>query len=1058
MSGSTFLPFFIFAAIAGLIAGAPAVRAGVAEVVIHEVMADNRLGLRDEDGAASDWLELYNPTSAAISLAGAALTDNAADPAKWPLPGVILPARGYLVIFASGKDRRDPAGPLHTNFSLAKGGEFLALTWQGQVVNGFVPSFPPQVEDVSYGYRSSGSTELVFMSQPTPGAPNNPIPSMPGVVEISPPGGTFTGSLVVTLSTGSGGAVIHFTLDGTVPTVTSPVYEGPITVPATTRLRAVAVERVNGLIGGVSGASWVRLAPDLAGYTSPLPVVVIENFNAGPVPAKGLSNQQVVAQAAVWMLQERVGGAASITGLPQLSGDIGIRGRGYLSSTWSKKPYAVECRSADGAATGAAPLGLPSNDDWVLYYPDPGMLRDSTLLANTFIYELSRRLGRYAPRFRFVELFLNENGGDLTLADRQGVYVLMEKISRGTERLDFTALSADGSSGGALLSINRPDAIPETGFPADNGVTTPQFFRTAGPDRIFQTTPNVLTLAGDDLPGTSSAVLNFEQPGGYRILSAQRTAVETWFRQFEEALYHPVDWRDPGVGWRKWLVEGDWAEGYLLSNFTRHSDAFLLSVYPWLGNDRKLRLGPIWDVTPGGYTDQGSPDSALYYRSSQLWFPRLLADADFKQTYLDRWTHWRRSGFSDAAMEAIIDRQAAEITSAKAVLQGISDAAEWQSRLTAMKTWVKGRAAYFDSSFIPLPVLVPAGGIVSEGSSVTIFSSAPEWWVTTDGSDPRLAGGAVSPTAVAVSDLVISRDVRITARSRNGVDWSGPVSVVFAVGAVPVTAANLTVSEIHYHPAAPSGAELAAGFSDGEDFEFIELHNPGAQTVSLHDVRLVLDPELCQPAWEGAAADRWSLPPGGRLVLVRSRAAFGQRYGTEVPAGGVIQGFLSNSGGNLLLEKADGSPLWRISYGTKGLWPSSADGAGYSLTLREDGVAGSASGWRSSVSRHGTPGGTDAVAYTGSTEAAWQVYALGAVPALSWTGTGPGQSLTLLVPPGADRVGYFVEQSADLTGWQAAGWSGPVESRTTAGEYLLSWAPPVAAPLRFLRVRATALP
>ncbi|MES2466699.1 MAG: CotH kinase family protein [Verrucomicrobiota bacterium] len=1058
MSGSTFLPSFIFAAIAGLIAGATAAQAGVEEVVIHEVMADNRLGLRDEDGAASDWLELHNPTTAPISLVGAALTDNAADLSKWPVPGVVLPAQGYLVIFASGKDRRDPAGMLHTNFSLAKGGEFLALTWQGQVVNGFVPSFPPQVEDVSYGYRSSGSTELVFMSQPTPGAPNNPISAMPGAVEISPPGGIFVESLTVTLSTGSSGAEIHYTLDGTVPTVASPVYAGPITVPSTTRLRAVAVERANGLMGVVTGASWVRLAPDLAGYTSPLPLMVIENFNAGPVPAKGLSNQQVAAQAAVWMLQERVGGAASMAGVPQLTGDIGIRGRGYLSSTWSKKPYAVECRSADGAASGAAPLGLPANDDWVLYYPDPGALRDSTLLANTFIYELSRRLGRYAPRFRFVEVFLNENGGDLTLADRQGVYVLMEKISRGTERLDFTALSADGSSGGALLSINRPDAIPETGFPADNGVTTPQFFRTAGPDRIFQTTANVLTLAGDDLPGTSSAVLNFEQPGGYRILSAQRTALETWFRQFEGALYHPVDWRDPVLGWRKWLVEEDWAEGYLLSNFTRHSDAFLLSVYPWLGNDRKLRLGPIWDVTPGGYTDQGSPDSALYYRSSQLWFPRLLADTDFKQTYLDRWTRWRRSGFSDAAMEAIIDGQAAEITSAKAVLQGIPNEAEWQSRLTAMKAWVKGRAAFFDSSFVPLPVLVPAGGIVSAGSSVAILSSAPEWWVTTDGSDPRLAGGAVSPTAVAVSDLVISQDVRITARSRNGADWSGPVSAVFAVGAVPATSANLTVSEIHYHPAEPSGAELVAGFSNGEDFEFIELHNPGAQTVSLHDVRLVLDPERYQPAWEGAEADRWSLPPGGRLILVRSRAAFGQRYGMAPSPDGVIQGVLSNSGGNLLLEKTDGSLLGQISYGTKGLWPSPADGAGYSLTLREGGVAGSPAGWRSSVARHGTPGGTDAVSYTGSTDAAWQTYALGVGSSLSWTGTGPGRSLTLLVPPGADRAGYFVEQSADLTGWQAAGWWGPVESRTGAGDYLLSWVPPVAAPLRFLRVRATALP
>ena len=184
------------------------------------------------------------------------------------MPGVVLPAQGYLVIFASGKDRRVSAGTLHTNFSLAKGGEFLALTWQGQVVNGFVPSFPPQVEDVAYGYRSSGSTELVFMSQPTPGAPNNPISAMPGVVKIFPPGGTFIGSLTVTLSTASSGAAIHYTLDGIVPTVASPVYAGPITVPATTRLRAVAVEQANGLMGVVSGASWVRLAPDLAGYTS----------------------------------------------------------------------------------------------------------------------------------------------------------------------------------------------------------------------------------------------------------------------------------------------------------------------------------------------------------------------------------------------------------------------------------------------------------------------------------------------------------------------------------------------------------------------------------------------------------------------------------------------------------------------------------------------------------------------------------------------------------------------------------------------------------------------
>lgn len=1025
-------------------------------VVIHEIVADNRSGLRDEDGAASDWLELHNPTMAAVSLAGAALTDSPAVPSKWPLPALLLPPQGYLVIFASGKDRRDPAGTLHTNFSLSKDGEYLALTWQEEVVSGFVPAFPAQVEDVSYGYRTSGGSELVFMTQPTPGAANQLVSTVSGAVAIAPPGGTFAAPFAVTLTPVRAGDVIHYTLDGTLPDAASPIYTGPISITVSTRLRTVA--RAQGFTGAVTGVSYVRLAPDIVGYTSPLPLMVLENFNGGPVPAKGLSSQQVAEQPAVWMLHERRGSSAVLSGTPQLSGDIGIRGRGHFSSTWSKKAYAVECRAPDGSSTDAAPLDLPANDDWVLYYPDPAEFRDPTMIANTFIYELSRRLGRYAPRFRFVEVFLNTNGGDLSLTDRQGVYVLIEKISRGPQRLPFSSLSPDGTRGGALLSIDRPDAIPETGFPTQNGATAPQFFRTAGPDRISQTAPNDLTLSGDDLPGNSSAVVNFQQPGGYRILPAQRTALETWFRGFEDALYHPVDWRDPAVGWRRWLVEEDWAQGYLLQNFTRHFDALRLSVHPWLGDDRKLRLGPIWDVTPDSYHGQDPPDHSLYYRSGQLWFPRLFADADFKQTYIDQWTRWRRTGFSDAAMEAVIDAQAAEITAAKAVAQGIPDAASWNSKLTVMKSWVKGRAAYFDSSFVPLPVISPPGGIVTPGSVVAVGSTGTGCWVTTDGTDPRLPGGAVSPSALPAGDLTISGDVRITARSRNGIDWSGPATVVFAVNAVPASMGNPMISEIHYHPAAANSGEVAAGFLDREDFEFIELHNRASAKVSLHDVRLILDRKLYEPAWEGISADRWTIPAGGRLVLVRNRVAFARRYGPAVLPGGVLTGSLSNASQSLFLEKSDGTAIGAVTYDPANPWPPAADGAGYSLTLREGGQPELAEGWRSSVSIHGSPGSSDALAYTGLDDAAWQVYSLGQAAPLEMTPPGPGQRISLRVPRGADRARYTLEQSADLRHWQPAAVAPPLESRTAAGEVVMSWPFFKVPDHPFRRVRAAAVP
>ncbi|MCU0781964.1 MAG: lamin tail domain-containing protein, partial [Akkermansiaceae bacterium] len=83
--------------------------------------------LTDEAGDSSDWIEIHNPTADPVSLAGWHLTDNADSLEKWPLPGIVLNPGSYLVLFASGKDRRDPGSELHTNFSLAADGEYLAL-------------------------------------------------------------------------------------------------------------------------------------------------------------------------------------------------------------------------------------------------------------------------------------------------------------------------------------------------------------------------------------------------------------------------------------------------------------------------------------------------------------------------------------------------------------------------------------------------------------------------------------------------------------------------------------------------------------------------------------------------------------------------------------------------------------------------------------------------------------------------------------------------------------------------------------------------------------------
>src|ERR1043166_7570358 len=139
-------------------------------VLITEFLAANAAGLADEDGMHSDWIELQNQTPFPVNLAGWRLTDTPLNLAKWTFPAVVLQPAQFLLVFASGADRRDPGATLHTNFKLDSGGEYLGLVRpDGSIVQEFV--FGPQHQDVSFGIV--GNTNL-FMPAPTPGASNGP--------------------------------------------------------------------------------------------------------------------------------------------------------------------------------------------------------------------------------------------------------------------------------------------------------------------------------------------------------------------------------------------------------------------------------------------------------------------------------------------------------------------------------------------------------------------------------------------------------------------------------------------------------------------------------------------------------------------------------------------------------------------------------------------------------------------------------------------------------------------------------------------------------------------
>jgi hypothetical protein len=136
---------------------------------ISEFLALNDHGLDDEDRDESDWIEIHNAGPHPASLEGWYLTDTHNNLTKWRFPAVTLEPDAYLVVFASGKDRRDPAGELHTNFKLSGAGEYLGLVRPDgvTVVSEYAPSYPIQAPDVSYGL-SGTTTERVLLELRAP--------------------------------------------------------------------------------------------------------------------------------------------------------------------------------------------------------------------------------------------------------------------------------------------------------------------------------------------------------------------------------------------------------------------------------------------------------------------------------------------------------------------------------------------------------------------------------------------------------------------------------------------------------------------------------------------------------------------------------------------------------------------------------------------------------------------------------------------------------------------------------------------------------------------------
>lgn len=641
-----------------------------------------------------------------------------------------------------------------------------------------------------------------------------------GDIVFSTPSGTFTGSVSVSLSTAVAGAQVRYTTDGSVPTASSPVFSSPIQLTRTTQVRAQAY--VNGAASGNPG-SQLYVAQNVS-TAHDLPVLILDTY------AKGVPGDNYVDTALIELPASN--GSPTLAGAPVLATRAGVHVRGNSSQMFDKKQWRVELRDNTDDDANYPLLGMPADGDWVLRGP----FSDKSLIRDALMFDLSRAMGRPAPRYKFVELYLNTDAQPVSAADYQGVYVAMETIKNDKNRLDLKKLDDEDVtepkiSGGYIMSFEWL-AAEEPTVPC-SGANCWQYLELRDPDPV----------------------------------PAQRTWISNYVKSFSDAL-HGSSFTDPTTGYAAYIDVDSFVDQVILYELGRDMDAYLRSFYLYKDRGQKMFAGPLWDndltFGVGGFFNNNQTSGWQYQQTrspvANDWIQRLLQDPAFVNRIKQRWSSLRQGVLSNAQFESLINQISAPLSAAaqrnftrwpNLTTQNIGPfvtptANTWQGQVQQLKTWAQQRMSWLDSpsggawlttvvptsaapttrppTSAPVSTRPPTSGPVSSAppTSGPVSTAPPTSAPVTSRvptSGPAGAGCSAAYTIVSQWPGGFQGDVKVTAGSSaiNGwrVTWTfGNGQTVTQSWGATVTASGsaVTATNVSYNGTLGSGASTTFGF------------------------------------------------------------------------------------------------------------------------------------------------------------------------------------------------------------------------------------------------------
>ena len=403
---------------------------------------------------------------------------------------------------------------------------------------------------------------------------------------------------------------------------------------------------------------------------------------------------------------------------------IGIEFRGSTSFRISdKKSYGIETRDEGGNSADVEVGGFPAESDWILMgdvFSAPGQtIFDPTLMHHYVGYELFRRMGEYASRSKFVELELN--------GVYMGVYILMEKLKRGPDRIDIkklepTDIDTAAITGGYILKIDKTAGGEVAGYHPleyylNNWDDDARYIEQNSFRSKYDIFRQLMTASPYGPPYNSNKYLEtyflYEYPRADVITPLQKAYIQKYMNDFETALLAD-DFVSDKRTYTNYIDRKSFIDFFIINEVCGNVDGYRLSTYMYKNRGEKLKMGPIWDLNIGYNLQDRVPfnDWIINYNTYitsdawmvPFWWKRLMEDPQFRSELKVRWTELRANVLSTINVLGLTNGTSDYLTKNNAISRnyakwtGIS--VNYSASVSEMNSWLRNRLEWMDSKIM----------------------------------------------------------------------------------------------------------------------------------------------------------------------------------------------------------------------------------------------------------------------------------------------------------------------------------------------------------------------